>query len=188
MGEGEIRQALHLQVIEPEYLAKPGARAVDELVLLGGKNRVDLAVLDDEFHAFEIKSANDNLDRLPEQQKCYNRFFDRISLVVDERHVARAVSIVPPSWGLISVSKSGEQATFNQIWPARRNYALDPLSLSQLLWRDEAIAVLAKHNLARGLRSKPRKILWKAIAEKLPAAVVRDEVRESLKARTDWRE
>lgn len=148
---------------------------------------MDVAVLDSEFHAFEIKSEKDKLDRLPQQQACYNKVFDRISLVVDERHVEHAVSIVPPSWGLIAVSKRGMEASINEIWPARRNYQQDPLALSQLLWREEAIKVLAERNLARGFRTKPRKILWRAIAEKLSVEDLRNAVRETLKARTDWR-
>jgi hypothetical protein len=188
MGDFEIRAALHAEWIKPKYLQQPGSRTVDELVLMRGKHRIDVAVLNDEFHAFEIKSANDNLDRLPQQQACYGKVFDRISLVIDERHVENAVSIVPPCWGLISVSKRGDRACFNEIWPARRNYQLDALSLSELLWREEAINVLAERNLARGFRSKPRKILWKAIAEKVPVHELRDAVRETLKARTEWRE
>jgi hypothetical protein len=188
MNEEDIRLVLHREWILPNHLLKPGARAVDELVLQQGKHRVDVAVLDDEFHAFEIKSANDNLDRLPKQQACYNKVFDRVTLVVDERHVEKAVAIVPPQWGLIAVSKLGERAVINEIWPARRNYAHDAFSLTQLLWRDEAIEILAVRNMARGYRSKRRRAIWKALVEKIPLEDLRHAVREALKARTDWRE
>jgi hypothetical protein len=187
MNEVDIRSVLHREWILPQHLLKPGARAVDELVLMQGKHRVDVAVLNDEFHAFEIKSANDNLDRLPKQQVCYNKVFDRVTLVVDERHVEKAVAIVPPQWGLIAVSKLGDRAVINEIWPARRNYKQDPYSLTQLLWRAEAIQILAERNLARGYRSKRRRAIWKAIAEKIPLEDLRNAVREALKARTDWR-
>jgi hypothetical protein len=188
MNEDEIRVALHRDWITPNHLAKPGARAVDELVLQQGKHRVDVAVLNDEFHAFEIKSANDNLDRLPKQQACYNKVFDRVTLVVDEKHVEKAVAIVPPQWGLISVTKSGDGALISEIWPARKNYAQDPLALTQLLWREEAIRVLAERNMARGYRTKRRRYIWKAIVEKVSLEELRDAVREALKARTEWRE
>lgn len=189
IGDFEIRACLHRDWIAPNYLNKPGARAVDELVLMRGKHRVDVAVLNDEFHAFEIKSEKDTLDRLPKQQACYNKFFDRISLVVDERHVEHAVQIVPQNWGLIAVSKCTiGGATINEIWPARRNYDLDPFSLAQLLWREEAIKILSEFGYPRGFRTKPRRVLWKAVAEKLRGEEVRNAVREALKARTDWRE
>lgn len=188
MNEENIRCVLHREWILPNHLMKPGARAVDELVLMQGKHRVDVAVLNDEFHAFEIKSANDNLDRLPKQQACYNKVFDRVTLVVDERHVEKAVGIVPPQWGLIAVTKSGDRAVINEIWPARKNYAQDPYLLTQLLWREEAIKVLAERNIARGYRTKRRRTIWKAIAEKVPLEDLRNAVREALKARTDWRE
>lgn len=188
MGDQEIRYALHTKWIAPKYLQEPQARAVDELVLLQGKHRVDVAVLHDEFHAFEIKSANDTLERLPAQQACYSKVFDRITLVIDERHVEEAVKIVPKNWGLIAVSKRGDEPSMDEIWPARRNFDQDALFLSQLLWREEAIAVLAERNLVRGFRSKPRRVLWRAVAEKIPLHELRVAVREKLKARTDWRQ
>lgn len=184
----EIRLALHAEWIKPRYLLDPASRSVDELVLMRGKHRVDVAVLNDEFHGFEIKSASDNLERLPAQQNCYSKVFDRISLVIDERHVERAVAIVPPCWGLLAVRRAPQGTVIDEIWPARRNFKLDPHSLAQLLWRDEAIQILAERNLARGFRSKPRKLLWKAVAEKLSLEDLRNAVREAMKARTDWRE
>jgi hypothetical protein len=188
MVEDEIRTVLYRDWIWPRHLEMhQGSRAVDELVLQQGKHRIDVAVLNDEFHAFEIKSANDNLDRLPKQQACYNKYFDRVSLVVDERHVEKAVSIVPPQWGLISVSKFGDRAVINEIWSARRNYAQDSYALTQLLWREEAIRLLAVHGHARGYRTKRRKTIWKAIAEMIPLEELRNAVRETLKARKDWR-
>jgi hypothetical protein len=188
MGEDEIRRTLHAEWIWPNLMMQPGARTVDELVLLEGKHRVDVAVLNDEFHAFEIKSEGDNLDRLPKQQECYNKIFDRISLVVDERHVERAVAIVPRQWGLIAVSRSADgEACINEIWPARRNYSQDAFALTQLLWRDEALKILAKYGMARCFWTKRRKILWERIAQRFPLDQVRTIVRETLKARTDWR-
>lgn len=184
----EIRQAFHKEWISPRYLSNPASKAVDELVLMRGKHRVDIAVLNDEFHGFEIKSAADNLDRLPSQQECYNKVFDRISLVIDERHIERAVTLVPACWGLLAVRRAAHGTVIDEIWPARRNFKLDPLSLAQLLWRDEAIQILAERNIARGLRDKPRKVLWKAVSEKLVLEDLRNAVREAMKARTDWRE
>lgn len=188
MNEDEIRTVLHRDWIFPQILLKAGGRTVDELVLMQGKHRVDVAVLNHEFHAFEIKSANDNLDRLPKQQACYNKVFDRVTLVVDERHIEHAVRIVPPHWGLIAVSRNGERAVLNEIWPARKNYEQCPHALTQLLWREEAIRILAQRNLARGFRTKRRRTIWKALAEKIPLEELRDAVREALKMRTDWRE
>ena len=46
----------------------PNSRVVDELELLRGVVRVDVAVISDTLHGYEIKSASDNLIRLPNQQ------------------------------------------------------------------------------------------------------------------------
>ncbi len=80
----------------------PNSRVVDELELLRGVVRVDVAVISDTLHGYEIKSASDNLIRLPNQQEHYRKVFEKMTLVADEKHVEHAVKIVPDCWGLIS--------------------------------------------------------------------------------------
>ena len=66
------------------------------------------------------------------------------------------------------------------------NPAPDPLSVAQLLWRDEAFAVLERHGLGQGRRKATRWRLWEALAEHLPLSDLQLEAREAIKARPDW--
>jgi hypothetical protein len=139
------------------------------------------------LHGYEIKSASDNLDRLTAQQASYNQIFDRMTLVADERHVEAALKIIPSWWGLIAVSMKEGTPFLNEIWPSRQNYSVDPLALSQLLWREEALQILKDLGLAAGVRNGSRKLMWKLLVAVMSLDELRAVVSDKLKARTDWR-
>jgi len=165
----------------------PKSRVVDELELLRGVVRVDVAVITDTLHGYEIKSGLDNLDRLPHQQEAYGKVFERMTLVAHERHVEEAVKLVPKYWGLITVGERDGVPFANQIWPAGRNPNLDPLAMAQLLWREEALELMEYFDLGRGIKSKPRKVLWKALAASLTAEQLKAFVCFKLRTRKGWK-
>lgn len=187
MKELDVRLALYNHEIKGMLAAQPGSVVVDELGLLEGSFRVDLAVINSRLHGYEIKSFSDNLDRLPLQQLTYSKIFDRMTLVADERHVAKAVEIVPQWWGLISSRTTKGVTVLNQIWPSRQNLDIDPYALSQLLWRDEALDALRQRGLDRGVRTKPRKVIWQALAACFTLEEIRAVIRQKLAGRKNWR-
>src|SRR5215471_14433178 len=187
MKEYDVRSLLYQTEIQRVLSDKPATRIVEELVVLRGKARVDLAAINDSLHGYEIKSASDNLDRLSAQQAAYGKVFDRMTLVADERHVEHAVKLLPRCWGLIAVGIKNGKPHANEIWPAMRNVDLDRSALAQLLWRDEAIELLEYFGLARGMRDKPRKTLWKTLSRELTTEELRTFVCYKLRTRKDWR-
>ena len=186
MRELDVRQALHKTEVRRILEADPSSLVVDELGLFEGKYRIDVAVINIKLHGYEIKSRLDNLDRLPTQQDSYSRIFDRMTLVADEHHVARAVTIVPPWWGLIAVSMKDGVPHLNEIWPSRQNLNVEPHALCQLLWRDEALQLLKDLGLASGLRTKSRRLMWRALAAVLAPDELKIAVHKALKARQGW--
>ena len=187
MREQDVKAALYETEI-PRHLAQdPNSLVIDELGILEGKYRIDVAIINQSLHGYEIKSASDNLDRLPAQQESYNKIFDRMTLVADERHVAEALRIIPDWWGLIAVSIRDGKPYLNEIWPSRQNLKVDPLSVCQLLWRDEALKILSDLGLAHGVRTKSRKLMWKLISAVLAPHEIRLAVSRTLRARTTWR-
>lgn len=187
MKEQDVRLALH-KFIKSELLSdKPDSLIVDELGLIEGTVRVDVAVLNDRLHGFEIKSPSDNLLRLPLQQQTYNKIFDRMTLVCAEKYVSQAVEIVPKWWGLVSVSKRDGDCFLNEIWPSRTNFEVNAFHICQLLWREEALAVLKEHGMDYGFRTKGRRYMWKALAKELPLDVIRTAVKQKLSSRIGWR-
>lgn len=187
MRELEVRQALHRTEVRRILDREPASLVVDELGLFEGKYRIDVAVINEKLHGYEIKSRMDNLDRLPTQQESFSRIFDRMTLVADEKHVAKAVTIVPPWWGLIAVSFKDGAPYLNEIWPSRQNLNVEPHALCQLLWREEALQLLRDIGLASGVRTKSRKLMWKLLAKVLEPDELKQAVHRILKARQGWR-
>lgn len=187
MRELDVRQALHKTEVRRILEQEPASLVVDELGLFEGKYRIDVAVINGKLHGYEIKSRMDNLDRLPTQQESFSRIFDRMTLVADEKHVAKAVTIVPPWWGLIAVSFRDGAPYLNEIWPSRQNLNVEPHALCQLLWREEALQLLRDIGLASGVRTKSRKLMWKLLAKVLEPDELKQAVHRILKARQGWR-
>jgi hypothetical protein len=187
MNEADIKLALYATELAKLCNDDPSTRIVEEFCILGGKVRVDVSAINGQLHGYEIKSTVDNLDRLPRQQKFYNQVFDKITIVADEKHVVKAVKIVPPCWGLIAASSTPYGTRLEEIWPARQNFEVDAEALVQLLWRDEALSVLRVNGIGKGLYKKSRKYLWKVMASKLDLPTIKSSVRNCLKYRMDWR-
>ncbi len=187
LKDADIRKALHKTYINKMIEAEPMSLVVDELGLMEGKHRIDVAVVGGKLHGFEIKSAADTLERLPSQQASFGKVFDRLNLVVDESHVERAVKIVPRCWGLIVASTRDGNTHLEEIWSARQNLDVDPYVLCQLLWRDEVLSILRQRKLSLGMAKRPRKVLWRKLASELDIDDLRQVVRQTLKQRRGWR-
>jgi hypothetical protein len=187
MRELDIRRALrkHLGFVFEE---DPTALILEELGICRGTVRVDMAVVTGMLKGFEIKSDQDTLKRLPAQASAYNKVFDTLTVVVGARHLQRIVDVVPPWWGILVLDeRPGNEPSLRCFRPEALNSNLDAFALVQLLWRNEALALLGANGIETGLRSKPRRYLWEALAKSLALSDLREMVRTQLKARQGWR-
>lgn len=187
MRESDVRHLLYCTEIKERLKLSAKARVVDEFQILRGEGRIDVALIDDALHGYEIKSASDSLGRLPSQQAMYGKIFERITLVADERHVKEAVAMVPKHWGLIVVGIKNGKPYADTLWPAMRNKDLDKLALAQLLWRDEVLELMEYFDLSSGLKKANRKTLWRHIAHCLSLEEIKAFVCFKLRTRKDWR-
>lgn len=186
MRDRDIRAALW-ELLRKNHADDKDTLVLDELGICEGETRADVAVVNGSLSAFEIKSDRDKLTRLPRQIEAYQRVFDIVTVIVGGRYVERIVDVVPDGWGVIQALPAAESVKLEPIRGPKANADVDPFSLAQLLWRDEALALLEDRGLAQGLRSKPRRVLWQAIAEHLSLAEVSEAVRAQLKMREGWR-
>jgi len=186
MRDYDVRTALRQELITAHAL-EPNTLIVDEVGLCRGTVRVDMAVVNSTFNGYEIKSERDTLARLPTQQEVYSKTFDTVTIVTGRRHVEKIVERVPHWWGITMALMRGGKVWFKIIRQPAFNSHVDPFSLAQLLWRDEAVSVLKERGLARGMLSKPRRVLWQKIVENLSIEELRRVVRERLKVRGNWR-
>jgi hypothetical protein len=156
---------------------------IDELGLCRGQVRVDLAVVNGLLHGYEIKSDRDSLRRLSAQAEIYGKVLDRATLVVGQRHLSEAMKIVPPWWGVLYVCPTAKGLRFKTVRRARNNPRRDPRFLVELLWLDHAIVLLEERNAARGIRSKPRRLVWDRVCSHFGVDEIAAAVRTRLKAR-----
>jgi len=187
MRDVEIRSGLRKRLLAA-YGNDSSTLIIDELGICSGLARADMAVINGELKGFEIKSERDRLDRLPSQAHLYGKVFDTMTIVLGPRHAKKVEASSPEWWGiLVAYSSRLGLAKWELIRPEGRNSRQDALSVAQLLWRDEALAVLRSSGLAKRLTDRPRKYLWEALASNFCLSDLRDIVRAQLRTRKNWR-
>ena len=179
-----VRPALRTYLDQQEP-ARSDTTLIEELGLCQGRARIDLATVSGVLHGYEIKSNRDRLSRLASQAETYSRVFDRVTLVVGTKHVKAGLQLVPRWWGVLLVRGGIEGALLDPLRPADENPDQDPRALVELLWRDEALELLADHNAAAGVRSKPRPAVWDRVCEVLDLTQIRAAVRHRLRIRVE---
>lgn len=186
MRDRDVRESVW-RWLEDAHQGDPDTLMLDELGILNGTTRIDIAVINGAIEGYELKSEKDTLDRLPAQRDLYNKVIDHISLVVAESHLRAAQEIIPDWWGLAVAATCKGRVKVTRERPPGVNPELDAATLASLLWRDEALAVLERYDAARGVKSKPRDVLYDRLAVTLDLDKLRAEVRGVLKARAGWR-
>ncbi len=178
LDEAGLRRLVHHDIRRKE----DGAIILDELGLCRGQVRADVMAVNGVLHGFEIKSERDSLKRLPMQVAMYSGVVDRASLVAAERHVARATQIVPDWWEIkVPVATRSGETRLKVKRRGRKNPAVNPRELVELLWYDQALALLRAHGAERGVAGKSREALWNRICERVPLRDIQAAVRNALK-------
>lgn len=187
MKDPVIRRAFHRSYLENEH-SRPDTLVVDELGLVHGKCRADIAVINGHLIGYEIKSDSDTLVRLKNQIATYNAVFDHSSIVLEKRHLNEALQSVPSWWGVILVEKDGDYLIrFDTIREPTQNPQIDDLAVAQLLWRDEALEILIDLGIKGKRLRECRDNLYRYIIDLLDPLTLRRLVREYLKKRQIWR-
>lgn len=183
----EIRQEL-VRKLEDAYRDDPEHKIVEELGINHGSVRADVAVINGMMDCYEIKSDRDTLSRLPEQIRAYNAVFDKVTLVVGFAHLYEALEMIPDWWG-VTIAKTDKQGgiLLNNIREANYNTNKDKDAIARLLWREEALRILAEKQQDGGVRSKPKTVIYERLTSVLDVEELSLIVRQSLRARPMWR-
>lgn len=178
----ELRREMTLQ-----HGGDPETLVIEELGLCQGLARIDLAVINGSIHGYEIKSEQDTLNRLPSQTQTYNRVFDYVTVVTSRKHAEKIAQMVPNWWGISIAIPSESGVLLMKKRQAKKNRKTDSFALAQLLWRDEAVDALVSVGV-KGIRSKPRQLLWRRLSLDIPREELGRIVRTRLKQRSaSWR-
>lgn len=148
----------------------------NEMMVGGYSRRVDLAVFGNITHAIEIKSHSDSLTRLAGQVSDYSKFFDKVTVVVAEKHLTRASKVLPKEVGLWVL----EDNKIRKIRLGRKPLASDPVSLLRMINASELKKILTKHGLAKGVRTREQLDYF---ALKLSRRKLKSSITETLRER-----
>ena len=161
---------------------------LDELGLMHGSCRADIAVVNGRLLGYEIKSDQDTLNRLERQIPAYDAIFDAVTLIVSDKHRVAATRRAPKHWGvIISARDKNGEIKFRTGRKAKSNPNVDPLSLTRLLWRNEAAQILTGIDANYASTHLPRAALYAKLADTLSLRKLKETVRSYLKKRKDWR-
>lgn len=186
MRDHDVRTALREHLCT-EHVGDDSTYIVEEMGIWAGSVRIDVAVINGELGGFELKSDSDTLARLPSQAELYSKVFDRVTLVAGGKHARKAFAMVPRWWGRIVATPAPDGGVKLKVQkPAGRNPKPDASLIVQLLWKDEAVAVLEAHGLARGWRAKRVSEIYARLVSSLTLDELQTHVRAALKARTNW--
>ena len=182
-----IRKAIHSQLIRHCHRSHD-TRVIDELGLHHGKARIDIAVINGNLCGIEIKSARDDLSRLPTQVDVYNLIFNKITLVLAEKFLDDAKKMVPSWWGLVTVTEGPRGGIhLNKIRVEKPNIDVKMDSLVRLLWRDEVIRLLESNGITGPCLREPRAVLYNILTETIDYKTLHKTVCTTLKYRENWR-
>jgi len=163
--------------------------AVEELGLLHGKGRADLAVINCPFIGYEIKGEGDDLRRLRVQVTAYDAVFDYSWIVPTEQHLRAVVDTVPSWWGiLVALPTDWGEVDFAAVRQPSRNPSTDDLAIAQLLWRTEAQAILLELGFRGADLRRSRTLLYEDIVKSLSPVALRRQVGSALSQRRGWRD
>jgi len=182
MRDSDVRMALRHK-LQCKHAHDRSTRIVEEMGIWSGAVRIDMAVINGQLAGFELKSDSDTLLRLPYQIEIYGKVFDRVTLVVGRKLYAEAIECIPHWWGCVLAEMKNDKVVLQPKRRARRNPGLDAHVLAQLLWKDEAVAILEKRGLAGGRRSKRAAEITDQLVENLSYRQLASHVRDALKAR-----
>jgi hypothetical protein len=180
-GAPVVAEAMVRHWLREDALASAGqpSDAVYEFWVPRSNERADVVVISNEMSGFEIKSERDTLQRLPRQAAAYARLFDRCSVVLAERHLVGAVTILPEWWGVIVIVQTGEELSFRHVRSAGPNPDVDPETLVRLLWREEVRSVLSALGREPD-RQASRASMWQQLLDVADLDRLKDEVRGTL--------
>jgi hypothetical protein len=173
----------------PRYVNGEDTVVVEEMGLRHGASRIDVAVINGSIHGMEIKGERDSLRRLPHQIDVYGSVLDEVTLIVAVNHLAGALRLIPEWWGVVVAERASQShdVELRQVRAPFNNPFVNPLALVRLLWREEAVLVLAELGSIKAFLRKPRAAIYERIVELAPYEFLHTRVCEKLKTRTGWR-
>lgn len=120
---------------------------LSELTIADGRARPDIIALYKFTHCFEIKGDNDRIERVVKQASYYHTTFKKNTLITTQKHLDKALKILPEFWGIILVSPLHDRIIFKYIRKASYNKKYNIKMAAKILWKIELQSLLQKKHI-----------------------------------------
>lgn len=179
--DSSIRRSLKLKLSTVH--CGQDAVVIDELKVCSGTSRIDIAVVNGRIEGFEIKSDKDSLDRLARQAKDFSRVVHRMTLVVGQRHMHKAIDLVPEWWGVQVATSQAGKMTFETVKKGRLNAGIGKEQLLEVLERLELQALICAQLPGMHVSGLTKRSMIDVATRKIRKGTIDAFVRHALKVR-----
>lgn len=184
MRDIDIRPILKSSILK-HYYEDVSSKVVEEMKIPVAGARIDMAVINGSLHGYEIKSASDTLQRLPNQLIAYSYIFDYLTVITEKKYYEKIVNIVP-DWVGVSICTNDKKNEIEVIKVGSLNLNKHGFFIAKLLWHDELLDVLSELKLPFK-KNQRNWILCETLSQNTDINILSKLVREKLKLRTDWK-
>ncbi|ANQ25169.1 hypothetical protein BA894_01315 [Vibrio natriegens] len=183
----EIRQAFHKKKLKKQHVDCK-TLVIDELGLMHGTNRIDIAVVNGCIHGYEIKSSKDTLTRFKRQLDAYLKTMQKLTVVVAPNHSKDILDIAPEWVGVIVAEKGIKGAIhFKTLRKTKKNPHVEAINVAHLLWKDETQALLEKLGVPSNNRKGTRLDLYKVLVKHINLDELVKTIKVTFENRSNWR-
>ena len=145
MNDAEIRFALinwlNQKKISPQKI-------LNEVTISDGLARPDLIAIYSYSHCYEIKGDNDQIQRIVKQFTHYQTSFKKNTLVTTQKHLKKALELLPNFWGIIIVINDNETIKFKYVRKSSHNPFYRKDIASKILWKAEMQQLLENKHIS----------------------------------------
>jgi hypothetical protein len=185
--DNEIREAFHKKKLQTQHNCS-STLIIDELGLLHGSNRIDIAVINGLIHGYEIKSSKDTLKRFETQFDTYRKSLQKITYITAPNHMDALLKVLPEWCGVMLAEKGNRGAIhFFTVRPAKCNPEVDTMTLAHLLWKNEAQELLMELGVNKKKLLGNRASLYEQLAQTLQPNQLIHSITEKFISRKNWR-
>lgn len=173
--EALIKVAIIKKLIKSGYIDNDSI-IIDEFTVNRYERRVDIAIIrETSMIAFEIKSERDSLKRLEGQVNTFSRYFDKVIVVADTKHVGNIQHLLPSETGIWEFNKNSltvkQRGRKRKITAKLKRSYLELLTVSELISLARITNYKLKDNHRASLLKELEQTNMKALVEFVISAI-----------------
>ena len=145
MNDAEIRLAL-INWLKQKKI--PPQKILNEITISDGLARPDLIAIYSYSHCYEIKGDNDQIQRIVKQFIHYQSSFKKNTLVTTQKHLKKALKLLPDFWGIIVAIIENETIKFKYVRKSSHNPFYRKDVASKIHWKTEMQQLLENKDIS----------------------------------------